>query len=329
MFCPMPFQSFQVKPSGDVHCCCEDWLPIRLGNILEESAAAIWRGGAATEIRRSILDGSFGHCVRCPFLPGPRGPVTGGPLEPPLPAKIRDLWLDYDRTCNLACPSCRSGYIWRSPRDAQTSRVHEAVLSSGLLSQIRRLHVSGAGDPFASSFYWGLLRSLAGLPHNPDLEIALMTNGQLLDEQHWEELGLVREQVAEIGISIDAATEEVYAANRGGSWRRLWHNIDFARELRRQGARFALAAYFVVQANNFRELPLLRAMTIDEGFDRLHVFCLRNWGTFSDEDYRERAVHLPGHFEHGHFLRAMADPVLADPRIELPFLPPFAESRLT
>jgi radical SAM protein with 4Fe4S-binding SPASM domain len=77
--CPNPFERFEIKVDGDVYCCCEGWLPKRLGNVFEQDLREIWLGEAARAIRESVLDDSFRFCTMCPYLPGPRGPVTTDP----------------------------------------------------------------------------------------------------------------------------------------------------------------------------------------------------------------------------------------------------------
>lgn len=317
MICPLPFREFQVKPSGDVYCCCEDWLPTPIGNILEEAPSEIWNSQTAREIRASVCHGDFRFCTRCPFLPGPAGPVSRERPIPPAkqPSVIR---LDYLRGCNLRCPSCRK----QAHEDLHAGQVHEAVLVGGVLDSAEFLCASGAGDPVADPSCWDLLCNLHHVvPKNPGLEVKLYTNGLLLDERRWSELGPTRQKISEIGFSIDAGTEDTYAKNRGGSWQRLWHDVDLARWMSGEAKNFKIDLYFVLQANNFRELPGLLEMARDHGLDLVHVFFLRNWGTFASDEYERRAVHHPSHPEHGELARTI-ERSRKDPRLVLPTFPP-------
>jgi MoaA/NifB/PqqE/SkfB family radical SAM enzyme len=325
MHCPRPFSEFQIRFDGLVHCCCEGWLPKPIGNILDSGAAEIWNGPVIREIRESIVDGSFRFCVSCPYLPGPNRPVVEAPLEPPsveVP-RVRSVLLNYDRSCNLACPSCRLDRILRSALDPQMLRVHEAFLRSGIIDIADRLYISGAGDPFASPLYWHILTHFPDLENNHGLELALHTNGQLLDESHWLGMGRARTRIAELGISIDAATEKTYLVNRGSSWERLWRNIDFVVIRRRaEELAFGMGAHFVIQANNWREIVSFAKLALGRGFDWVSFLYLRNWGTYSEEDYRSRAVHLPGHPEHAELLSVLSDPIIhSNPRVFRPALP--------
>lgn len=319
MFCAQPFREFQVRTDGVVHCCCEGWLPRPIGNIFESSAAEIWSGEPVQEIRASVLDGSFRYCTRCPYLPGPGGFVKEHAPAELDPSRIGTLLLNYDRTCNLACPSCRQQHVVLSREDPQVRRVHEAVLGSGALDVADRVYVTGSGDPLASPTFWHFLTHLPDLSANPGLRLALHTNGQLLDEQHWEMLD--RPRLSEINISIDAATPETYAKNRGGSWYRLWRNIEHACQRRREeGLAFELGTHFVAQANNFRELTPFVELSLSRGADWVNVLFLRNWGTYDEDDYRRRSVHLPGHPEHPEFSDVMTS-LRANPLVVLPTFP--------
>jgi radical SAM protein with 4Fe4S-binding SPASM domain len=319
MFCPAPFNTFQIKPNGDVHLCCEDWLPTPVGNLLKSDPLAIWNSSIALDIRRSIIDGSFSHCTHCPYLPGPGGPIERKGYQ--IPNRILVVGLDYDKTCNLACPSCRRSHVHNPAGSGQVALVHDAFLRSGILNLANRLHVSGAGDPFASPTYFNLLQNLEHIEHSPNLVVGLMTNGQLLDAEHWEALGPTRDLVRKIGISVDAGTEHTYYLNRGGSWKRLWDNIEFTRGLK-ASLKIEMHAYFTIQANNYRELASFTVLALDRGFDDVSVFYLRNWDTFTTTEYKQRAAHLPEHPEYAHFRAAMTNPQLTrDPRIFLPTFP--------
>jgi radical SAM protein with 4Fe4S-binding SPASM domain len=318
MHCPLPLTHFQVKPGGDVYLCCEDWLPTSVGNLLRQSPREIWQSPAAVAIRKSVDDGSFRHCTRCPFLPGPAGPVR---LEVTPPREHPSvLVLDYDRSCNLACPSCRNSKIALRLEDPRVSRVHQAVIDSRLLDVVSLLRVTGSGDPLGSPTFFDFLRHLPSLTHNQNLRVSLQTNALLLDARRWEILGETSRLVTEVGISIDAATEATYLENRGGSWQTLWQNIRHLNLVREQQP-IELHTYFVLQANNYLDLPQFVTLSFDAArADWVHVFHLRNWGTFTDDEYRRRAVHLPTHPEHRLFLHVMQDPRVRHPRVELPTL---------
>jgi hypothetical protein len=75
--------------------------------------------------------------------------------------------------------------------------------------------------------------------------------------------------------------------------------------------------HMVVQANNFREMPAFVEIGARFAADRIYFSRLDQWGTFSKDEYRQRAVHRPEHPEHRELLAVLADSSLDDPRVEL------------
>jgi len=318
MFCPLPFTRMEIKADGGVYCCCEGWLPRPMGNILTSNLMEIWRGEDAGQIRQSILDGSFRYCKACPYLPNPGGPVVAETHDVYPVGRVATLKLDYDQSCNLTCPSCRVTHSKNFVDVPRVQKIHDAVLRSGILDITDRVYVTGAGDPFASPLYWNFLENFPEVPRNEGLKIFLHTNGILCDEAHWKAMGKTADRVNEIGISVDAATEATYKINRGASWNKLWNNIDFVNKLQADGKDLMLGMFYTVQANNFRELVPFTRMAFNHGVTWISVTALRNWGTYTPEDYQGRAVHLPHHPEHAQFREVVADARLTcDPRIVL------------
>lgn len=324
MYCTNPHTHLEVKADGSVYCCCEGWLPTPLGNVFEEDLLRVWSGPVARKIRQAVAAGNFGYCTACPYLPGPGGPVRAGAApNAGEPARIGVLKLDYDQTCNLACPSCRSRHSREFVDVGRVAQIAERTVTREVLALTDLLYVTGAGDPIASPHYWGLLRGLPPLPEHPGLSVFLHTNGQLLDEGRWEDLGPTRDRVSTVGISVDASTEETYRKIRGGSFGRLWDNVGYLRDVREEyctsgrpgGRHLQLGMFFTVQADNFREIvPFLR-LVWNHGADWVSVTALRNWGTYSEEDFRRRAVYLPDHPDHEEFQQAMTHPALRDRRV--------------
>lgn len=311
MYCPRPFEQFYVVENGDAHLCCPEWIAMPAGNVLATPPLEIWRGKVADNIRRSIVDQSFRHCIQCPFLPGPSGCIPDVDPCPPSLDRIRDLTIGYDTSCNLRCPSCRTAAKGHSPRAA---RIQEILLDSGIFDRVDRLTSSGSGDPLASELFWELLNRLPTQKY-PRLHLVLQTNGLLLTPQCWMRLGEYARRVDEILISMDACGPETYRQNRGGDWNKLMENLV---EVRARDV--PLQLNFVVQTNNFREMPGFVKLAGALGARRVYFSALDNWNTY--HDYVERAVHLPGHPEHEKLLDILRDPLLRnESKITLARLP--------
>ncbi len=239
--CSNPFEWFEVHPDGSVFLCCPAWLKASIGNLLSEPVAAIWNSPVAVEIRKTILNGSFHRCSprRCPRLATRAHPVqprealgTGeaadairqglstlgyGPLK---------LNLCYDHSCNLACPTCRSGYLPTGGAEKARAELLTRRIIAEAAGTAQVITLSGYGDPFASPAYRSLLAQ-AGPESFPRLrEIRLHTNGLLWDEQMWQALPAIHPLVRRAEISVDAATPATYALyRRGGDFFRLLRNL--------------------------------------------------------------------------------------------------------
>jgi pyruvate-formate lyase-activating enzyme len=348
-FCPMPFADFEVLPGGFVHLCCAAFMGTSVGNIFHQDFADVWNGAAAQAIRQSIHDGSFRCCdkLKCPhfaeglplaadfikgvstarpvltsidygFGPAPHfGPVIDGrltTLDAP-PAKIN---LSFDRTCNLACPSCRSEFYAARPaeRDAMLMVTETKIMP--VLETADMLSISGSGDPFASKACRYILHSLQ--PERcPRLEINIATNGVLFTPAEWEQLARLHGRIGMVHVSLDAAEAATYAVvRRGGDWARVLVNLEFLVALARDGALRAVNIVFVVQARNWREMPDFVRLGRRLGVNCVYFSLLENWGTFSETGYEANAVQYPGHRDHRDFLRMLAGaPELDDPIVRL------------
>ena len=313
MFCPNPFSRIEIKSNGGVYGCCEGWLPTPFGNVLESDLNAIWDGTVARSIRNSITDGSFRFCTSCPYLPGPAGSVVAArPTGFPGHSRIKTLKMDYDQSCNLTCPSCRAVHSNEFVDLPKARAIHSAVLASGIIERVDQLHITGSGDPFASPIFWPMLQNFPAVKKRP--KNLLHTNGQLLDEAHWVAMSSSQDLVTDIAISVDAGCDLTYLDNRRSSWTRLWKNIHFVNELQKSRP-IVLGMFFTVQTNNFKELLTFVRMAFEHHACWISITALRNWGSYTDAEYAQRAVHVPTHPLFEQFQRVMSDALLKDPRI--------------
>src|SRR5581483_7007048 len=288
------------------YVCCPQWLSKPIGSLKDQSVQEVWNGEAAREIRASILDGSFRYCDKraCPYLQSSAPTanvsrakdVTAPKMRQAIDEQLTTLpWLprgmncSFDRSCNLSCPSCRTSLIVETQR-ADEILALQNKLDAELLPEIEKLYITGSGDPFGSPYFRRWLRSMRR-ERMPKLEnLHLHSNGQLWTRESWEAIPLeIRDAVHTAEISIDAATDETYALNRrGGSFQILLQNLELLSELRVQNKLKALIFSMVVQANNFREMPAF--VELGKRFDASSVYFMKidNWGTYGDEDFRQR-----------------------------------------
>jgi hypothetical protein len=158
------------------------------------------------------------------------------------------------------------------------------------------------------------LRNFDAAAH-PAVRIRLSTNGLLFTERMWNMI--CHDAIDAIDVSIDAATPATYALNRGGDFDLLLRNLDFMGKLRRRSALASFEMHFVVQANNFLEMPAFARLGFGFHCDMVCFKQLVNWGTYSAEEYSARAVQHPGHPQHHDFLEVLRDPVFRHPAVYL------------
>jgi pyruvate-formate lyase-activating enzyme len=321
LFCAQPFEYAQADPLGRLYLCCPQTLPKSAGVLGGDGFMSVWNSSDAVAIRESILDGSFKYCseATCGVLQSRRLPRVDEVADPAhrriLDERLTTLErgpsvinLAYDRSCNLACPSCRSELIILRGKARQRAQAIQEQVLGAHLADARRLIITGSGDPFGSRLYLSFLRTFDPATV-PGLRIQLSTNGLLLTEAMWD--SICHRAVDAIDVSVDAATPETYTLNRGGDFARLVENLRFMGRLRRAGrlARFDL--HYVVQANNVREMEAFVALGREVGCDTVCFKQLVNWGTYSEAEYWRRAVQRPEHPRHGELLRVLRVPVFA------------------
>lgn len=341
-FCSRPFEWFEIQ-GREAFLCCSGWITQQGIDISHKTVAEIWNGPEAQKFRASILDGSFRYCRPecCPHMNQDGVPVwekKGVPFQkvchvtdPRLKKIIAEkktvledgplvLNCAYDRSCNLSCPSCRSKvYALKSdevgPELEFQSRIFKEV-GHGL----EVLYVSGQGDPFASAVYRNLLRGLSAEDY-PNMEVHLGTNAVLWTKDNWEAMRKLQKNIRTTHISVDAATPETYAVNRrGGDWDKLMSNLEFISGLRRNGTLRYVTLSFVVQKNNYKEMPAFVKMVERFGFDMAYFQKFQDWGSLNERELDLRAIQSPLHPEYPQFLKVLSDPVLGQPNVGLSYM---------
>lgn len=337
-FCPMPFTHLSTSFKGDAFaCCCPAWAPYAIGNIVDApSADAVWNSKQAIEIRRSIHDGDFKYCSRtlCSYIAARTLPSKAEIADPVLRRYIDEhtvaleespsmVEMNHDQTCNLACPSCRTEVVTAGPEE---QRVYLDAADRVLLPLLRKMkgmtYISGGGEAFGSTHYRKILASL-NREEFPGLYVFLITNAQLLNARRWAEFPRLPEMIGNLSISIDAARGETYERlRRPGRWKVLMENLEWIAQTRAAGTIRRLQINFVVQAENFRELPEFIALGDRLGVDSFWLQRLTNYGALTEPAFEKADVTSPVHPEHGELLAILRQPFMNDSRIDMEMLMP-------
>jgi len=113
----------------------------------------------------------------------------------------------------------------------------------------------------------------------------------------------------------------------------LMENLELMAEKRATGKIRRLQVNFVVQADNFRELPEFIALGDRFGVDSFWLQRLTNYGAFAEQVFARTDVTSPLHPEHPELLAILRQPFMNDPRIDwdmlMPVLPEIIGSDLT
>lgn len=337
-FCPMPFTQLATGYKGDAFaCCCPAWVPFAVGNVLEApSADAVWNSDVAAEIRRSVHDGDFSYCSRtlCSYISAQKLPLRAEITDPLLRRYIdersvvleevpRMVQLNHDPSCNLACPSCRTEIVTAKAeeQDAYAESARRVILP--LLRKVNgQSYISGGGEAFASRHYRSILAALNRAEY-PDLYLYLVTNGQLTTAERWAQFPDLLEMIDILSVSVDAACAETYERLRHpGKWPLLMKNLDLIAEMRRFGSIRRFEINFVVQEENYREIPQFVELGIRLGVDSIWFQRLTNYGSYTEGAFAKADVASPAHPKHTELLDILRSPIMDYPAIIMHMLMP-------
>ena len=302
LFCDMPFLNLRLGNSPKDKsklipssiCLCGVWLPI----ALEDDPS--WNSEDYKEIRRSILDGSYKYCnealcvhlrdgtlpkkdeISDPYL---RSIIDNNLLE--LPKGPTRLMLSYDFGCNLACPSCRPTVC---NNDVETTDILDEAADKQifpLLNEAKELAISQSGEALASKHSMRILKSITPEKY-PDLKVELYTNMALFSRSKWNELGNSAKSIKKLFISIDGATKETLEKLRYGlKWERLLDALKFARELRINGDIENIFLSFLLQRDNYLEMPALLKMASEHCIDEIMISPLVSHGSYTQQEFQD------------------------------------------
>src|SRR5262249_2321595 len=145
--------------------------------------------------------------------------------------------ISHDPSCNLACPQCRRDFILAddAKNEEYTETIDRFIKPLIEYAQIDRstILMSGDGEIFISPHYHEVLKLFDPEKHG-DVGINLLSNG-LVFETGWKKVPNIHPLVRAVTISTDAGSEEVYRETRGGSWEKLYRNLEYISSLRKSG----------------------------------------------------------------------------------------------
>jgi len=326
--CKHPFEYMDVTKEKDF-VCCPSWCPTNI----RPKEGIDFNSPAAIQIRKSVFDGSYKFCNHsiCPslnqLLKYGKKPYNFYSKEEfkekyninsiedieninTFPSEILFGW---DRSCNFKCPSCRVDLIANAKENSPAHLKKLEILKyieDKLGTGIKKILVTGSGDPFYSKIYRDFLINF-DINKFPNIEnIQIITNGKMVNEQMWSKLNAAP-YVKQMEISIDAGTKETYEniTRLGGSWSTLIENLHFVKTINTLDE---LIVSMVVSEYNYREMCLFHD-TIYDIFDEAPFYVTINYrqqvywdtGKYTQQETEELQVHRPGHSEHSEFIQEL------------------------
>lgn len=292
---------FEIHPNGDISICCFSWLPKFFGNILHQTPEEIFNDPKRLGLIDDMTKGLYTECTdHCPLISS----LLSGKVYPnsylvplnQLSDDIRPITINfsYDQSCNLQCPSCRNELILYKLKDnPKLDNIHNNVKKfiDYLVSQGNKviLKITGSGDAFGSPTYWNFLKELAENP-NDSIALRLHTNGTLMSEDRLNAIKPIWQNIHQINVSIDAATDSTYEIVRqNGSFEKLKTNLSTLNDLISQGFfpnMHSFMTNFTVQKRNYREIKDFLEWQFEyENINSVYFSLMQQWGHLSSERF--------------------------------------------
>lgn len=313
--CLSPFVSLSVCIDGKVRLCgCAEWMPMTIGNLFVDSLTDMLASERARRIRTSIADGSYRYCNErsCGIInnnglndiDNVPDHVKKSLSDPAVFSMPNEIIIAGDLTCNLSCPSCRTGIIKNDKESLHYYQKMGQKIRSNLFSQPStapiRVMLSTSGELFASPFLLEMVNGIS-VDDFPNLSLVIQTNG-LLAPSRWNRLGSMRDRVSSVVVTVDAARAETYETlRRGGLWKDLTYALNWLSQHKQQtGIEYAIR--MIVQRSNYQEMEEFWHMGQSLQVDHVEYGRLLNWDTFKTTDgkdfYVEHDVFNPSHPEY-------------------------------
>ena len=310
-FCSVPFNSLEIHDNV-CFLCCPSWLPNKI-ELSKTPLKDVYNSEPIIDIRNSILDGSFKYCNKelCPYLSKlVNYGVTSGPItfksnsnisNPIIENNTPDyLVMNFDRTCNYKCPSCRVDLIVENSEGIK--RVEKTIedIDEYFSKNVKTLYITGSGDPFVSVGFRNYLRNFKPEKYPKLKSIHLHTNASMWNKDMWDSMPNIHKYVKTCEISIDAGTKETYETKTrlGGKWENLMNNLKYISTLP-----IEVKTSFVVQDSNYKEMEIFYNLMYSIFGKRVNVFFgkITNWGTFSEGEFKLKQIWDTEHPEHKFF----------------------------
>lgn len=182
--------------------------------------------------------------------------------------------------CNYACKSCR-------PQHNTEDFIlpdNDVIEVLRFLNKYQSLTIGCWGEFFFKNNYMQIFKHKVNAK-----KITLFSNGSIFNETNWMRLHPYNQNnISNIIISIDAATEETYKNVRGPLWNQLMNNLEFLHELKKD-KQFELTTNFTISKLNMHEvIPFVDKF--HDKFDK--IFFNYAWSEFGESHFNDAITDL-------------------------------------
>jgi MoaA/NifB/PqqE/SkfB family radical SAM enzyme len=266
-------ESFSIEQNGEIAICAKDGkTQVIVGNLFnDKNILEILNSEYALECRENKISS--------------------------MPSIII---FNFDLTCNYKCKTCRNELInWnKNKKIRNTNDKLVNIIKQKIFDEIKKQSVTikwAGGEPFVSEVYLELLEYIIE-KNNFNIQNIIQTNGSTfkMPKSTVEDL---LPFVKELRISFDAALEETYNMIRfNNEWQNVNRNALYINQLiEKNNFKTKLIANFLVQQDNFKEIPAFIKLCDNLGINNINLQKLSNWGTFTKLDFYQTDVQNPTH----------------------------------
>jgi molybdenum cofactor biosynthesis enzyme MoaA len=230
------------------------------------------------------------------------------------------ICFDFDYTCNFKCPSCRTEIINHNQgsmaeiNQQLVNKIKQVILDRYIETQTPLTLRWAGGEPFVSHAYLELWQYIVDNKAT-NIRSIIQTNGSYLHRRE----KLLKEflpYIDQLRISFDAGTDATYKKTRvNGDWNTLIDNCAHIHKLvDTLELSVQLTSDFVVQTDNFQEIPQYIALANSLKFSNINLSKMWNWGTWSDEKFRQLNISSVDHPDHNKLI-SIIDNYKNDPKV--------------
>lgn len=317
--CTNPWQKLVINEFGLTYICSSPaWLPKSIGSILDYTDIFdLLNTYEARSIRSEVATNRYTYCnqkicnhlslinvqskIRSISDATPEDFVLLNENQFTASSKVTNLpseiCLDFDYTCNFKCPTCRTDIINHNmgPRmadnQAMVEKIKQLVIDRYTREDAPVTIRWAGGEPFISHAYLALWDYIVSTG-NTKIRNIIQTNGSYLIKRSYL-LEKFLPYIDQLRVSFDAGTAETYESIRvNGEWSTLLDNCRYVRKLidSKEGISLELISDFVVQLENYKEIPQYIDTAKSLGFTTINLSKMWNWGTWSDKEFAQRNI---------------------------------------